>query len=131
MSGLANPAYNDNNVPYGSRTESLKRGQTSPTTLGTYILENITINRPVAEIDRTDQVGGPNGWVAVNKQEDGSVTVQYASTSATWPQNGDWFQDTFDPNIGVEKFVLINLGIPFEINGYFKVNAKLKKAYYT
>lgn len=107
------------------------RGQGSPSTLGTYILESITINRPTSKISRPDQIGGPNGFVLVNKEEDGSCVVQYASSSATWPKNGDWFQDTFDANVGVEKFVFHDLGFPFEIGGYFKVNAKLSKAYYT
>lgn len=131
MPGLSNPAFNDNAVPYGSRTEVLKRNQLSPATLGTYVCESISISRPAKEIERPDQVGGPNGFVLVNAQEDGSCVIQWGNSGTPAPQNGDWFVDTFDSNIGVEKYVLLNIGLPFEINGYYKANAKLKRAYYS
>lgn len=124
-------AYNDNAIQYGTKVEAIKRGPTrsgASTVIASTVLENLTINRPVKEIDRADEIGGPNGWAAVNAQVDGNCVVQMGAAGTNWPHNGDWFEDTLDAAYGLERFVLLNMGTPYEQNGYYKVNAKLKKA---
>lgn len=123
--------YNDNAIQYGSKVETIKRGATragATTILANTVVENIQINRAVKEIDRADEISGPNGWAAVTGQADGNCVVQMGAAGTKWPHNGDWFEDTLDADIGVERWVLLNVGTPFEQNGYYKANAKLKKA---
>src|SRR5258708_6153374 len=113
---MGQEVYNDNAVQYGSRVETIRRGYVRATSqlIQTTVLENITINRPVREIDRHDEIGGPNGWVAINAQVDGSCVVQMGPANSKWPHNGDWIEDTFDADLGVERFVLLAIGQPFE-----------------
>jgi hypothetical protein len=124
--------YNDNAIQYGSRNEILKRGQTTPVLVGAgsglFYVENISIQRPVQLTEQPNQIGGPNGFVMVNKQEKGSCLVQCGPAANKRPLNGDWFEDTLDPQIGTERFVLHDVSNPYEYNGIWKVNATLIKA---
>lgn len=133
-----NGGFNDGAISYGCRLEDLRRPTTlgvkgsqvvSNTDLGNYIFENITLNRPVKEILRPDEIGGPNGFVQVNDYVTGSFTLQYGggTTNIVWPRNGDWFSDTFDAQVGAEYFELHSVSYPFEMNGYFKITGSLRK----
>jgi hypothetical protein len=123
-------AFIDNSVPYGSFVVSLYRGQGGSAVLqGSYILESITVSRPTNKVLRPDQLGGPNGFALQNQQETASGVLQIASSAASFPRNGDWFQLTSDPTITNEKWVIDSISQPYEMNGYFKSNVTLIKAY--
>lgn len=122
-------AYNDNAIQYGSIIATIKRGQpTASATVGVYILENVTISRPTGRIDRPDEIGGPNGFVLINKQQEGNTVVQMGDAMTSRPLNGDWFEHTFVTEYQNERFVLGNSSDPREMNGYFKGNYSLQKA---
>ncbi len=124
--------YVDNAVPFGSRTEDFKRGGTGgPTTVGTYVLESISLSRPSKIIERPNQIGQPNGWVAVNTFQHGTAVVQIPTGEAEFLKIGDWFQDTFDgtdANPAAETWVVVEATQPYGMNDYYKQNVTLRLA---
>lgn len=132
MNPSTQQAYNSNSVQYGSKIQTIKRGATRgvATTVGVYILDSISVNRPAGRIEKPDEIGGDNGWVLVNKVVTGSCVVQMGPSTDNWPHNGDWFEDTLDAAIGVERFVISGIVEPKEISGYFKSNAELTRDKY-
>lgn len=123
-------AYNDGGVPTGGFAIQLMRGQPTGTLLGTYVLESFTPTRPSRLTERPDFDGGPNGFKAVNAQEKGSGVIQIATLATMFPQRGDWFQQTADPAITNEKWVIVDFSEPFEAGVYYKQNVTLQKAYF-
>src|SRR5579859_4196398 len=109
MSPSTQQAYLSNAVPYGALTPPvvIKRGATraAATTVNNVLVEDCTLNREVKKGERPDEIGGDNGWWMVNGIVTGSAVIQMSITPTTapnaWPQNGDWFEYTFDPAIGV------------------------------
>ena len=124
-------SFNDNSVPTGGFAISLSRGAGAGTVLGTYVLESFTPTRPSKLTERPDYDGGPNGWKAVNAQENASGVLQIATSATTFPQRGDWFTLTADPAIANEKWVIVDFSEPFEAGMYYKQNVTLKKAYFS
>jgi hypothetical protein len=125
--------YNDNSVPFGSRTEVIKRGSTSaPTVVGTFIFESISLTRPSKIIERPNQIGEPNGWVAVSGFIHGTATIQIAEIDSGYPKIGDWFVDTFvedDNNNSLdETFVIVEMTQPYAMADYWKCNVTLRLA---
>lgn len=117
------PAYVDDNVPFASFTADIKSGPVgSPTTvLAAAIFENFRFNTPANKIRRPNQIGGKNGFVLVNTQEEGSGTVQYPTPASSIPKNGNWFQIIRDPVAGtVETWVLHDIGDAWENSSYRK-----------
>ena len=137
--GNPNTIFVDNSVPFGSRKETIGTVvQGTPATIsgGTiYILDNITLTYPTKEGRRPDQVGGPNGAWGVKDYPTGSATVQVPMGSGTynsstggfdgvpWPTLGQGFVDQF--LAASELWRITSLGIPFEQQGYYKVNVNL------
>lgn len=135
-------SFVDNAVPYGSRYEDIKNGtQASPTDIGYYLFENITVSRVGNVTYRPDPVGGPNGFVLVNGQDTMSAKAQLATNSTPTIKRGNWFKDSFDPANGTvavglpavtptnpDIFVVINSSDKFEINGYWYQEVSFAKA---
>ncbi len=123
-------SYIDNAVPFGSRTVDLKRGGTgSPTTVGTYILESISLTRPTKIIERPNQIGEPNGWVAVAGFQHGTCVVQIPTEASEYPKVGDWFDETFDgsdASPSAEHWVICDITQPYAMADYFKANATIR-----
>lgn len=121
--------YTDNGVPYGSRVEAVKSGVGAGTAIGSYVLENITLQRPSLVVERRDQVGKDNGW-ALEKgvPNTGSCVVQIATATTQVPAPGMWFSDTFDGSTAgaAEQWVFTEVGQVFESQGYFKANASIR-----
>jgi hypothetical protein len=111
--------YVDNAVPFGSFAVDLIR---AGTTLGTYVLEDLTVTRPTKVIERPDATGGPNGWAAVPAQVSASGTIQIPTSDGDYPDLGDYFERDF--GYGTERYVLTEVGIPFRISDYYKANFK-------
>jgi hypothetical protein len=134
-----NQVYNDGGIQYGSIVvlnlnigPSYTGGSFPPNgnLRGAYILENVTISRPLKVIRKPDEIGGPNGSVDVADFVTGSCVIQMGDNSTYRPKNGDWFSYTFDSQIGLEYFRLQDCDDPREMNGYWKCNAKLMKCYF-
>lgn len=124
---MSTPAfYNDGNIPYGSRLETMNRGGSS---LGSYVLENVTINRKSKIIKRMDELGGPNGSVGVPDFDEGSAVAQLATSSTTILQRGDKFTDTFDAVTGAETWIVTECDQPETQNDYKKQSLKFIKKY--
>lgn len=105
-----------------------KRG-TAGTAVGTYILESISLTRPAKIIERPNQIGEPNGWVAVLGFEHGTCVIQIPAETSAYPQLGDWFEDTFDgtdANPEAERWVITDITQPFAMADYFKCNATIR-----
>jgi hypothetical protein len=121
--------YTDNQVPIGSRVETIKRGVSAGTTVGVYVFENITLDRPSGVVERVNEIGEDNGWALVNKKPcTGSAVLQIPTSTAPIPHGGDWFSDQFDGSTAgsAEQWVLVNIGQPFEHSGYYKCNVTLR-----
>ena len=119
--------YNDGAVPFGSRTEDIKRGGTgSPTTVGTYVCESISITRPSKVTERPNEIGAPNGWFAIGGFPHGTATIQIPTSDASFPQIGDWFVDDFGD--GEEHWVIVDKTQPFGMNDYWKQNITIRKS---
>lgn len=138
-----NAAYVSNGVPFGGFSTSLIRPSdplnpgTNPTTLGTYVVETITLNHQGILGNRPAADGGDNGWFLVNGPIEGSATIQIASSTAPTPQNGDYFSLTVDvngQNVEVDsagaqvtrRVVLHSIGLPVGIGEYRKVSCSVR-----
>lgn len=120
------PAWNDGSIPYGARLETFSRSAVS---LGSYVCENISLNRPTNPIERRDETGGPNGSVGVPNFVTGSATVQLATTSSKQLRPGDTFTDTFDGDLGAENFIVESTDQPEGQTDYKKMNIRFRKKY--
>jgi hypothetical protein len=117
-----NPNYVSGSIGVGSVVEVISGG--------TYVLENVTINRPAKVISRLDEMGRENGWTLIKGQPcSGSATLQ-VGTIAAIPPNGAFFSDTFT-GTNVEKWVIVSQDQPIAHDTYWKVNIGLKLDYVT
>ncbi len=122
-------SYIDNAVPFGSRVEDILRGTGSGTPVGTYILESISLTRPAKIIERPNQIGEPNGWVAVAGFQHGTCVIQIPLETSEYPKIGDWFDDTFDGSDASpsdERWVVVDITQPYAMADYFKANATIR-----
>lgn len=118
---MASPQYNDGTVQYGSRVLTINAIA--------YVADNITVNRPTKEIDRTNEIGEPSGSVGVAGFVTGSATLQLASGSTAEPQGGNTFAVTFDATIGAETFYITSPGRSEGQATEKKINVTFKKKY--
>lgn len=120
--------YVDNQVPYGSRVETIKRGGGAGVAVGVYIFDNLQPDRPSNFIGRANEIGRPNGFVIVPTFVTGSATVQIATAAQPVPRIGDWFIDTLDESTAgsAEQFVIDHVGQPFMKDGYRVVNVNFR-----
>jgi hypothetical protein len=128
---MSSPTYTDNQVPIGSRVETLKSGGGSGSTIGVYVFENITLDRPSQIVERKDEIGQDNGWALVkNVACTGSGVCQIATAATQRPAPGMWFSDSFDGSTAAssaaEQWVITSVGQPFAHDGYFKANVNLR-----
>lgn len=121
--------YNDNNVQYGSRTIAIQTSLTSTTAIGTYVADNININRPTKAVDRTNQLGEPSGSVGIADFVTGTAQVQLADGSAKEPQSGNVWSDTMDSTIGAETFIITQVSRAEVKDGEKKISITFKKKY--
>jgi hypothetical protein len=78
------PAYETSNtLPWGSRVLTIATV--------TFIAENFEVTSPTNVIERMDEVGNPNGAVAIDKARTGTATLQLASESTVVPARGAEF----------------------------------------
>ncbi len=108
--------YNDNSVPFGSIIANIGGSD--------YILESITVTLPTKVIERHDEKGGPNGFVIVRGFETASAVLQ-VPVADQFPALGDYFSQSLGGSISA-RWVIADMGIPYEMNGYRKVNITLR-----
>ena len=126
------PAWVDNQVPIGSAVETVYSGRSGTwASIGSYVFENITLDRPAKTVDRTNEIGQDNGWVLVRKViSTGSAVMQISTAATNVPRAGDYFQDVFTggtaDSSAPETWVLTSVGQPFSHDTYFKVNVNLR-----
>ena len=119
------PTWVDNQMPFGSRVETLKR---AGATLGVYVFDGVSIERPTKAVERHDEIGKPSGFALVDGFVTGSGTVQIATSTTQVPRVGDYFIDTFDGSTAgaAEEYVITSVGQAFEKDGYRKVNVSIR-----
>jgi hypothetical protein len=115
--------YVDNQVPFGSRTEEIFRAGTS---IGTFIFENLSLTRPGKVGERHNQIGEPNGWWVVDGFPHGTGVVQIPTIDSPYPQNGDYFEDTFRTGSTAERWVIVDTTEPYAMNDYYKMNVTIR-----
>ena len=120
---MSNPqVYNDGNVPFGVPAQPITMQRGANANLGTYILESFTPSRPTKKVTRPGAYGEPNGFALVPDYNTASGVLQIALASTVFPQTGDFFTLTVDPNVPNEKWVIESISQPFEMQGYYKQN---------
>ena len=127
---------NDGQIQYGSKivniVYSASPGSTAisafATARGTYILEDLAINRPTKLIRQRDEIGGPRGQVLVQDFVDGTAMLQLNDSASNNPQKGDVFSLTLEAEIGLEYFIIGGLGAPYKQEDYWKRSLTLHKA---
>lgn len=123
---MPTPAYNDNAIPYGSRALHIFRLSVDN---GSYVFENISVNRPTNVIKRHNEVNEPNGSVGQNGFVEGTATVQLAIAATVLPLPGDTFTVTLDATVGSEVFIIHAVGQPEAQADYFKASLSFIKKY--
>lgn len=118
---MPSPQYNDGTVQYGSRVFTINSVA--------YVADNISVNRPTKEIERTNQIGEPSGSVGVAGFVSGSATLQLASGATVEPTAGQTFAVTFDSGIGAETFFVTSPSRAETKDGEIKLNITFKKKY--
>ncbi len=118
--------FNDGAIPYGSRLVTMFRAAVN---LGTYVLENVTVNRPSHMIKRYNQIRQPNGSVGIDDFVEASAVAQLATITSTLLRNGDTFSDTFDAALGAETFIVAGADQPESQGEYKKQSLKFIKKY--
>ena len=126
--------YVDNNIGFGSIVVDLKTGGGAGTSLlSSVVFDDFTVDMPGNIVQRTNETGQDNGWVAVlNSFTAGppvtaTGTAQVPTATSTNQLNGSWFKKALDPSsTATACFVVVSTGVPFAKDGYYKVNCQLK-----
>lgn len=80
---MAIPYTTTASLPYGSRV----------ITIGglAYVAQNFSTDQSLNVIERTDELGAPNGAVGIQTARTGSAQLQLATSAITVPSAGDEF----------------------------------------
>ncbi len=128
---MPSPSYNDGTVKYGSQVIAVTTD--GSTSWGSYVADNISVNRPAKVIERTNQIGEPSGSVGIKQFETGSATFQCAvPTTTKEPLLGHQFTATLDSatsGIGAETFFITGVSEAFVKDAEFKWNVTFIKKY--
>jgi hypothetical protein len=117
------PVYNDGKVLYGSRVLTLS-------STGPCVADNISVSRPTTTIERTNEVGEPDGWVAIAAFETGTATIQLRDTATQYPKLGEVFPQDFDEDGTPENWVVTDVTQPEEKSTVRVMNIGFRRAYY-
>lgn len=78
---MAIPYLTTATLPYGSRVVTIDSVA--------YIANNFSVSQSLNVIERTTELGAPNGAVGIQTARTGSAQLQLASTSTSAPEAGD------------------------------------------
>lgn len=100
---MANVSYTDGSPGFGTDSVTINSV--------TYVAEQITVNRPVAEAEDFTALGYPQRKRVTALRANGTMTLQIGSGASGRPQMGQTFTETFDSNFGTETFVVKEVGV--------------------
>jgi hypothetical protein len=131
-------AYNDGGVPHGGLKVQLYPAMSAAdatgstqwggsTAKGVYILESLSIDRPMYTASRYNETRVPNGQIAIEDFVAGSAVIQLATAATAPASNGDAFTGTLEAAIGAESFVLSGVSRVFAQGEIRKQTAQLRK----
>jgi hypothetical protein len=72
-----------------------------------YVLENVSVNRPMTKIRRRDKINEPAGSAYIPDFVEGTATAQYEENP---PALGSEFTITFNATDGSETFIITGRG---------------------
>lgn len=133
---MADPIYNDNATPFGSRPETIFRQDENGVyqELGVYEFESIDLKRPSTIIEKHDHIGRPKGWASIPGFRTGTGTVQISANADSAEdtgaaeighlQNTDVFVDDF--GFGLELWVIVDTSDPFMQKEYRKQQVTIR-----
>lgn len=108
--------YDAGSMPRGSRSVEFFRGDDDDdytgSSLGTYLLETDSPSRPTTMTERRGTKNEATDWAGSLDFDTLSGTAQLEDDSAAPLQPFDWFVDTFDTNIGPERWVITEVSQP-------------------
>jgi hypothetical protein len=111
---MAIPYLTTASLPYGSRTVAI--GAT------TYIANNFSISQSLNVIERTTELGAPNGAVGIQQARTGSAQLQLATSSITGPAAGDEF------SANSVSFFITEVSRPEEAQGFKVVDISFRES---
>lgn len=115
------PAYSDpTTIPFGAQV----------LTIGavTFVAENISFSQPSTVVERRDEDGDPSGQVAVAGFDNGTTTLQLATTSTVPPAIGATFTLTRNGGATVGCFIS-EVGEPQDQMDIRKLNVSFRRRY--
>ena len=112
------PYLTSANLPYGSRVITAAG-------LG-YIAQNFSLDHSLNLIERTDELGAPNGAVGINTARTGSAQLQLATSAITVPAVGDEFST--DVRGTAVTFFFVSVGTPEESSSFKVVDVNFRES---
>ena len=108
MAAPDNTPYGASLYPISSASITVKRGDGStaggggsPTTVGTYLAEQISVTRGSRVVDRIEVSGGDKGQPQILRTRIGyTCKVQIDATTTNTIRPGDYFEDVIDVDAG-------------------------------
>ncbi len=108
--------YNNSGLPRGTRSVEFFRGTNDDdytgASLGDYLLETDSPTRPSTKTERRGTKNEATGWAASVDFDTLTGTAQLATDDTQPLQRFDWFEATFDADIGVERWVITEVSQP-------------------
>ena len=115
---MAIPYLTTSGLPYGSRVVTIA-------SVG-YIANNFSVSDPLNVIERTDELGAPNGAIGIDQVKTGSAQLQMATTSTSYPVKGAEFSAAV--NGTATTFFLTEVGMPEEAAGFKVADISFREA---
>lgn len=115
------PAYSDpSTIPYGA--------QVITSQAVTFVAENINFQQPSTTVERRDEDGDPSGQVTVAGFDNGTMTLQLATTSTVPPTIGATFTLTRNGGATIGCF-FSEIGEPQDQMDIRKLNVSFRRRY--
>lgn len=114
------PTYNDINVPFGSQVIT-SQGVT-------FVAENISFQEPSTTVERRDEDGDPSGQVTVPGFDNGTATLQLATTATVPPTIGATFTLTRNGGATIGCY-FSEIGEPQDQLDIRKLNVSFRRRY--
>lgn len=114
------PAYNDVNIPVGAQILTIASV--------TFVAENISFTQPSTVLERRDEDGDPSGQVFIAGFDNGTATLQLATTSTVPPAIGATFTLTRNGGATI-GCVISEVGEPQDQMDIRKINVSFRRRY--
>lgn len=105
------------NIPFGSRTLNINNV--------VYIAPSFSIQEPTTLVERTDELGNPNGAVQIDRARTGTATLQLATNTTAYPTRGlEFVSLTSNTNV---NYFLTEVTQPEEAEGIKTVSISFRE----